>query len=422
MPQKKIIIVILFFIPFIIFNVGTVNSFSSETVLSETRPVTMVACSTYEPQFEKYYNRFKLVNDGKNRIYIGGYVAHSSYDSMLLATNFNGELLWENLSTKGVFYDITLDHEGNIYYTGIKYVDMFNSEIALWKYNNSGTFIWERLINGSDAEWGRGISVDTFNNIYVAGYNASGGIIVAKYNPNGEQEWLREWGKDLDATCLDCTTDYSDNVYLVGSVRNRMGSQMCIVKLDSLGEEMWNLTFPCAEGVRALQSLWRVKSSADKIYVIGDIFERTIYVAKFDSNGYNLWNTIWALDDKLLGVSDLAIDSDENVYVVGVYKPYDTDDWRYQGQLYSYLAKFHNGNERWHYQWQFSEYTFSNGIALIEGEIYVCGHSNGTLYLAKFSESEPIIALYFLFSWVGGALVIFIIIHSASRKKKIRDR
>ncbi|TFG20691.1 MAG: hypothetical protein EU533_05945 [Promethearchaeota archaeon] len=422
MFQKRILLAILFCTSFLIFNVGSVTSIGPEIVLSETRPVRMVKCSSYEPRFNKYFNDFKIIIDSSDQIYIGGQISHDTYDSELLVTDLMGTLMWQNLSRDSQIYDIALDSLGNIYCTGIKYVDIFNTDIFLWKFDNSGAFKWERLINGFENEWGRGIAIDSLNNVYVAGYNSSEGMIAAKYNPLGEREWLINWGKELDAACLDCTIDGSDNLYLVGTVSDLMGSDMCILKLDSLGGEMWNLTFPLVKGSYSDDRLWNVVSDANNyIYVLGDIFERTIYVAQFDSNGCNLWNTTWMLDNKVLGVSDLAVDTEENVYVVGNYKPYETSDWRYDNQRFSYLVKFQHGNEKWHYYWKFSEYTRVSSIALNDGEIYVCGSSDGELFLVNFSESVPIIALYALFSWLGGALTIFIIISSFSKKKKIRE-
>ena len=412
----------LFFISFIILNVGTVNSFGSLSVLSETRPVEMVTSSTYDPQFSRNFNDFKIIIDDQEQVYIGGHISHSIYDSILLGTNLRGGLLWENLSKNGIIYDIDVDHEKNIYCTGIKYVD-HNPDIILWKYSSSGTFIWERSINGFGFEWGQGISIDTLNNIYVAGYNSSGGMIVAKYNPNGEQEWLIEWGKELNAVCFGCTLDNEDQIYLVGEVEGYLRSDMCILKLDSLGEELWNITFPYVKGVDTEDRLSLAETNDDgNIFVVGDIENQACYVAEFSSEGINIWNMTCVIDtNRVLGASDLIVDSEDNVYIVGTYRPYDFSDGRYDNQAYNFLFKIQNGAEMWRYYWKFSEYDFVGGLALKDGDIYICGSSDGTLYLAKFSELGPIFPLFILFSWVAGAIVISIIIHSASKKKKTRD-
>ena len=240
------------------------------------------------------------------------------------------------------------------------------------------------------------------------------------------KEWLKEWGKQINAVCYDCTLDNDDHIYLVGQVKGPYIAQytdMCILKLNSLGEDLLNITFPLRKGTLSEDRLSLVETDDDgNIFVVGDIENKACYFAKFNSEGLNIWNMTWVIDtNKVLGPSDLVVDSDDNVYIIGTYRPYDSSDYGFDNQAYNFLFKLQNGVELWRYYWKFSEYDFVGDIALRDEYIYICGSSDGTLYLARFSESEPIIALFLLFSWVGGALTIFIIFNSFSNKKKVRE-
>ena len=422
---KTIFTIILLFNSFLICSIPDVTSLGGEIVLSELEPVNMVSFNTFNPKFHNSFNEFKIIIDESNRIYVGGHMGHDQYDSLLLMTDMEGNLLWENLSSNGIIYDIAVDSLGNVYCTGVKYGA--TQEIYFLKYSNSGEFLWDKTLPAIGNEWGRCVSVDSLDNVYIAGYNSSidtdhREIICVKFNPLGEQEWLRAWGKDENARCFDCTTDISNNIYLVGYVESPFDNDMCIVKYNSLGNELWNLTFPYTKLAHTDERLWTITADANgDIYVAGDISNVAIFLAKFDSNGKNLWNATWDINYKVLGVEQLTVDSQGNLYMIGNYRPFESGDWRYNDHLYSYLVKFKNGIEQWHYYWKISDFNIISGIALNQDDIYICGSTEGTLYIAKFSEALPIIALYILFLGVGGALIIFMGTRILKKRKRVKS-
>ena len=422
---KTIFTIILLSSSSLICSITYVTSLGGETVLSELKPVNMVSFNTFSPKFHNSFNEFKISIDESNHIYVGGHMQHDQYDSLLLMTDMKGNLLWENLSNNRNIYDIAVDSIGDVYCTGVKY-DV-TREMYLMKYSNSGEFLWDKTLTGKGHEWGRGVSVDSHDNVYIAGYNSSintdhSEIICVKYNPLGKQEWLRVWGKDENASCFDCTTDISNNIYLVGYIETFFHNDMCIIKYDSLGNELWNLTFPYKKGVYTDERLWTITADKNEnIYVAGDIYNRAIFLAKFDANGKNLWNATWGIDNKVLGVNQLVIDFEGNLYMIGNYRPFESGDWRNGDHLYNYLVKFKNGIEQWHYYWKISDFNIIGGIALNQDDIYICGSTGGTLYLAKFSKSLPIIALYMFFLSVGGASIIFIGTRILKKRKRVKS-
>ena len=392
---KSTTLIFLLSSSFFISLITNVTSIGGISVLSEQHPVNLVSFNTFSPKFHNYFNEFKICLGNSNQIYVGGHIAHDQYDSLLLMTDMKGNFLWENLSSIGRIYDIAIDSLGNIYCTGVKFST--TQEILFLKYSKTGEFLWDKTLTAKGDEWGRGISVDSLDNIYIAGYNSSintddDEIICAKYNSLGEQQWLREWGKEQHARCFDSTSDNSNNIYLVGFVETPLYWDMCIVKYDSLGNLLWNFTFPYIKGVYTDERLSTITSDKNgNIYVAGDISNRGIFLASFNPDGKNLWNTTRVIDhDKILGVSALVIDFEGNLYIIGNYRPLESGDWQYNDHLYNYLIKYRNGIEQWHYYWKISDFNIIGGIALNQDDIYICGSTGGILYLAKFSESLPL--------------------------------
>jgi len=108
-----------------------------------------------------------------------------------------------NTKTDGV----TVDSSGNIYVTGYTYggldnnTNSGNTDIFLVKYNSSGVKQWTKQLGTSNSDVGRGVTVDSSDNIYVTG-STKGGLdgnsntagsswdfFLVKYNSSGVKQW-----------------------------------------------------------------------------------------------------------------------------------------------------------------------------------------------------------------------------------------
>jgi hypothetical protein len=71
-------------------------------------------------------------------------------------------------------------------------------DIFLVKYDSSGTKQWTKQLGTSSEDWGKGVTTDSSDNIYVTGYtdggldgNTSSGssdIIIVKYDSSGTKQ------------------------------------------------------------------------------------------------------------------------------------------------------------------------------------------------------------------------------------------
>ncbi|MEJ2296810.1 MAG: hypothetical protein P8Y23_18850, partial [Candidatus Lokiarchaeota archaeon] len=137
-------------------------------------------------------------------------------------------------------YDVAIDSFGNVYGVGYS-----KSCSQLVKYDRKGNFILNRTWRPSGKNVrGKGIKLDSSNNIYIGG-DGAGGMFLLKYNFNCELQWARIWGGPKAETFYDMAIDSYDNIYLAGATKSfsEGGDDLCIVKYDSNGNQIWNRTW-----------------------------------------------------------------------------------------------------------------------------------------------------------------------------------
>lgn len=136
--------------------------------------------------------------------------------------NANGSKLWEkaynyestdpeNIAgvTNSVAQSITSDNDGNVYVTGT--FDTFLNRIGTIKYNSEGQQEWVKTYR-SDSEATIGWKIGLSNNkLYVAGSHSGGfsddGTVLLSYNPNGIENWAKETNNLIDTHNATLTFD-----------------------------------------------------------------------------------------------------------------------------------------------------------------------------------------------------------------------
>lgn len=125
----------------------------------------------------------------------------NSGDNNLIVVKIDQDanVLWQKLITfsgnaveNG--YGITTDSEGSVYIVGDN-----NSDVVLSKITSDGTFVdqegsWPRFINLNNNITAYAASVDSNDNIIIAGVifnNPSNDLVVFKYSKNGALQWQR---------------------------------------------------------------------------------------------------------------------------------------------------------------------------------------------------------------------------------------
>ncbi|MHA1492157.1 MAG: SBBP repeat-containing protein [Promethearchaeota archaeon] len=285
---------------------------------------------------------------------------------------------------------------------GAGYYDM-----CLVKYDSLGTQQWNVTWGGSGDDSCNGVAVDSLDNIYVAGYTSSFGagsydMCLVKYNSStGTQQWNVTWGGSSGDAGLGVAVDSLDNIYVAGSTDSwRDSNDMCLVKYDSSGARLWNVTwggngYDRANGV-AVDSL-------DNIYVAG-------YTSSFGAGSYDMclvkynsstgtqqWNVTWGGSSSDEG-NGVAVDSLDNIYVVGSTQSFGAEG----SDICLVKHDSSTGARQWNVAWGESNDDYGRCVAVDSlDNIYVTGITDSfgaggyDLFLVKNLQSYIYLEAFF---------------------------
>ena len=171
----------------------------------------------------------------QTNIGLDGNTNSGSDDIFLVKYNSSGTKRWTEqlgISDNESGISLAVDSFDNIYVTGYTKGELDgntnsgNYDIFLIKYNSSGIKQWTKQLGDSDANHGMGMTVDSFDNIYVTGFtnrvldgniNLGGeDIVLMKYNSFGTKQWTKQLGLSASDFALDVTVDSSDNIHVTG--------------------------------------------------------------------------------------------------------------------------------------------------------------------------------------------------------------
>lgn len=198
-------------------------------------------------------------------------------DPLLAKYNTDGDLLWRatwKRSAAETLTGITVDSGDNVYITGHT-----RGDVWLAKYNQHGSRLWERDL-GATMTGSAGIAADRFGNLYLTGYTygsiattnqGQSDVWLAKYNSNGDRDWLQQFGTDASDNSDDITVDDSGNIYLTGGTQGSLSgtnagiSDIWVRKYDSTG----NLTWQKQWGTSDAERVEGIAVDGNKIYLVG---------------------------------------------------------------------------------------------------------------------------------------------------------
>ena len=258
-------------------NNGILLKYNSEGVAQWARLAT---ASTYSTKSNEYKD---VAVDKSDNVYVVGYQFNASYtygsisvtsgsdtwqSPLLMKYKSNGDIIWAKSSETGSatasFTAAAVDSNGNIYVVGIqtnnKVIYRTSSEVSatgahtinnavLVKYNSGGVAQWARtatITGDADQSWFDDITVDSSNNIYVAGrqrgsgsfkYSSgakgvSGGYsdgynaVLIKYNSSGSVQWARTTKTAATSWFQGIAID-SGNIYVGGYHNGKAAYTFC---------------------------------------------------------------------------------------------------------------------------------------------------------------------------------------------------
>ena len=182
--------------------------------------------------------------DSTDNIYVTGmtngvFAGDSSLgmsDIFIIKFDINGNTLWrKQFGTAGndETFSSVIDQSNNLFLTGSTN-DIFTgetgigaSDIFLTKFSSGGTQLWTDQFGTVADENGITLAVDNSSNIYLSGHTqgsfagyinqGENDILIAKYDNDGINQWVKQFGSEFVDICYSIAVDNSENIYLSGS-------------------------------------------------------------------------------------------------------------------------------------------------------------------------------------------------------------
>ncbi|MGB8475780.1 MAG: SBBP repeat-containing protein [Candidatus Acidiferrum sp.] len=275
---------------------------------------------------------------------------------------------------------IAIDSQGNSYVTGNS--SESNTLIATIKYDSSGVQQWVAKYDLGGSQSGRGIAVDGFGNVYVAGYTYLAGdpyahSVTIKYNSQGAEQWHQVYGGNSSLAAL--VLDPSGNVYVTGSSLAGYSSHGYLtIKYNTTGSQSWASTYEGlgngADDARAIV----YDPSSDTVAVTGgsyDTSNTSSYVTiKYDAgSGGGIWTAHYVGLGHFGGGNGITVDTAGSIYVTG---------GSIEGGIaydYATVKYSRNGVQRW-------AVSYDGGFGSDYGYFVLVG-SSGKVYVTGASQN-----------------------------------
>jgi hypothetical protein len=258
-----------------------------------------------------------------------------------------------------------VDGSGNIYITGESYaswgtpVNSFSTgpDVYVAKLDSSGALVWNTFLGGTDWDGGYDIAVDGNGNVYVTGisyatwgtplhdFAGNSDAFVAKLSSNGTKTWHTFLGGIGNDNVFSIAIGASGKIYVSGDsdiswgtpINAHAGSNDAFVaKLDiNNGALLWH-TF--MGGTDREYGTGIAVDGSENVYVNGQGYASwgtpvnefagglgDAFIVKLNSSGARVWNTFLGGGGWDLGYG-IALDGNQNIYVVGTSVAMDTSD------------------------------------------------------------------------------------------------
>jgi len=272
--------------------------------------------------------------------------------------------------------------------------------------NGFTTRYWTRQLGTSSAEEGRGIVRDSSNNIYVTGgtyggldSNTSSGdqdIFLVKYNSDAEKQWTNQLGSSSKDNGRGLAVDSSNNIYVTGVTagsldgNTHLGEQdIFLVKYDHNGTKLWSTQYgtsasDIAHGIA-------VHSSSSSIYVTGETTggldnntnsgDKDIFLVKYNTSGDRQWTLQLGTASEDIGYGVAVSSNGNNIFVTGSTSA-SLDSQTYSGNSDIFLVKYNSsGVKQWTKQLGTTSQDVAYGLTVdSNGNIFVTGFTKGNAW------------------------------------------
>ncbi len=197
---------------------------------------------------------FGIAVDNAGYVYVTGYVTLAYTEIYTIKYSSSGVYLWghifpENSNVEGKAFGIATDGI-NVFVTGYVRDSVNGNDMALIKYDTSGSPIWFKTYNGPGNSDDRAFGIaqdDAHANVFIYGYSTGDttgtDLTMIKFRAsNGDQQWVARYNgtANADDKAFGIAVDHAGNSYMTGSSADTgTGTDYVTLKYDSLGHQDW---------------------------------------------------------------------------------------------------------------------------------------------------------------------------------------
>ncbi len=313
---------------------------------------------------------------------------------------------------------VTGSFVGSINFGGSTLTTKGQDDIFVAKFDPNGSHQWSKRFGDNKPDYGWRVTVDSADNVVLFGsfqntvsfdgstvLNSAGGtdLFVAKLTAGGEHIWSKHFGDAEFDSAYDLALDKDDNILITGSFAGQLdfgglaplqsagGIDIYVAKLDPNGGYLWDAAYGAAQEDRSHAVAC---DSAGNVVLTGyfragvDFGGGTLtasgqdmFLLKLDSGGNHLASVKLGTTNTQYG-GQLAIDSDDNIVVIGDYRgeidlgggnlPLAKDYNTFVGKLAADLSHL------WSHGFGTTGDQYSKGIAVdAQGDVFTLGIFNG---------------------------------------------
>ncbi len=285
--------------------------------------------------------------------------------------------------------DITTDNVGNVYVTGYSTGLLVLSDYTTIKYDPNGNQLWVSHYNGPAGlhDKASAIAVDNLGNVYVTGSSVGlltlGDIATIKYDPNGNQVWVKRYNGLLvgDDAGTDIIIDNNGDVLVTGYSVRLSGNDYTTIKYNSVnGNEVWVATYNGPGNTNDVANELAIDDNG-RIFVVGEsngslLGNPDYAVVAYDGNGNQQWvqryNGPGNGSDKAYAI---VVDGDNNVIITG------ESTGSGNNVNYTTIKYDNNGNHQWTRSYNGTGNGSDKAYAIVvdnSDNVYVTGSSMGS--------------------------------------------
>ncbi|KKN35508.1 hypothetical protein LCGC14_0782950 [marine sediment metagenome] len=338
---------------------------------------------------------FGVAVDSSGNTYQTGYTMdgpHGRNDLIIIKTSTSGLQLWSRTfggAYDDIGFDVAIDSLGFIYIVGTldSYPSNSDEKILILKYDNTGNLIWNKTWDDIQNSNGRGLVIDSEDNLIVVGYTNGGvkDMVIIKYNNSGAKLWEKTWGGSgyEGRYGLDVAVDSQNNIFVVCQ-SSSISAGYGFLKYNSFGDLIWEIPIGGAIALAV--------DSNDSVYIGGQTSGYKLSLKKYSNSGNNEWSISWGGSSNYR-CRNIAIDSKGNVFL-GATK------WNSMDEKFLIVMFNNSGSFKWEMEWG-SQYSMMNevsGITIdIQDSVYISGYIDyydgvsDEMVLLKFSKDIGII-------------------------------